>query len=1133
MEAAFLRRLLTVLAVLHLNYNVSAVPVGMTIGNITTCTAFQNGTTWGHEDSRVITITARDITGSVNPPSGTPDIFVVDMFTHNPVCTPTLATPKCVVNCAPFERPHNKNPSCMSRPRLPYPLRDAQTQWVTATAVHTGGGYYRAYVEPEIKDRYDIDVALMKQGGLNAYYFDNVWLIDTPDIVRVDSTINFNWGDGVITTYGKDYISVRWSGKLRADFTEMYYIFAKADDGVRVWVDKQLIIDQWSTCCNETWNTVNLVKDHMHDIIVEYQELKDQAMIELRWASNSVAKQIIPQNHLYYRDYTCNTPYNNFVFEHGPPVHHLDRRHQEITIGPSLYPNANFTYAYNYVTNVTGNVTEYSTGLNFTTVGASSGFRVQLHDIFNNSLEVFSKETEETMKFEFSPASSGADFTGDEDVSHYHNSMKWWPVNEEGLWQFNYTGQKSGAYHLEISTNDTGPWDPILKSPFYINSSCAASKVSSSYYFGKGSETATAGKTAFFYIQAQDQFDNNRTTYGDNLWVVFTGPQPLHAYLEYVDTGLYRAMYTAQKEGTYSMKIWMNEQVLPGTPTNVVVSEAAVYYPYCTISGPNLQAATAGLNVSLTLDYVDVFNNSIDINTAPPVSLQIIGPAPYNTTRDVTGMIVVSSSGDHVISYKPILTGTFSLHVRVAGEDVLNSPFSLKVIPGAIASWKTTAKGDLITGSRYAYVQKESAIYVQAKDSEENLLDQDVSANITMTLQCGSDVRTGTTSYTGRHGLHKVVITPTKKGAACTVKVLVRGVEIPHSPYTVKVFPSQAHHNTSVVEQITSGTAGVNIEFDITAVDEMGNNLDEDTATSTFVADVYGPNYDLATSPYLAMANITNSGNGTYHADWKPTETGTYKTYVHLLKDGVGLVGKYYTDMYLTENNFYVQRIDRNFNFDWELRNPFGNDLIYPTEYWSAMWYGRFKVPVSETFRITASIDANCGVRLWLDDSKSGIVMARSFQEYAATKKALIDEYDPYQGGTDVFADILLNKDTYYHILIHYRDYVGKASLKLYWESPSTPKSIIPASAFSTFRNVTAPYDVTITNAASFHNTSTTHRTGDLNLTYAKIESKGIPTKPVKAGIDFDFTIQLRDQFGNLQMNGGETADLEVKDSGD
>jgi len=309
----------------------------------------------------------------------------------------------------------------------------------------------------------------------------------------------------------------------------------------------------------------------------------------------------------------------------------------------------------------------------------------------------------------------------------------------------------------------------------------------------------------------------------------------------------------------------------------------------------------------------------------------------------------------------------------------------------------------------------------------------------------------------------------------------------------------------------------------------MGNNLDEDTATSTFVADVYGPNYDLATSPYLAMANITNSGNGTYHADWKPTETGTYKTYVHLLKDGVGLVGKYYTDMYLTENNFYVQRIDRNFNFDWELRNPFGNDLIYPTEYWSAMWYGRFKVPVSETFRITASIDANCGVRLWLDDSKSGIVMARSFQEYAATKKALIDEYDPYQGGTDVFADILLNKDTYYHILIHYRDYVGKASLKLYWESPSTPKSIIPASAFSTFRNVTAPYDVTITNAASFHNTSTTHRTGDLNLTYAKIESKGIPTKPVKAGIDFDFTIQLRDQFGNLQMNGGETADLEVK----
>lgn len=1066
--------------------------------------------------------------------SQTGDVFIVDLYSHSPKCSPTLATPNCKVNCAPYEWPHNKNPSCLSRPRLSYPLRDADAQWVTVEAVSSAPGYYKATYEAEVKDRYDIDVALMKQGGLNAYYFDNVWLIDLPDISRVDSTINFQWGDGVITTYGKDYVSIRWSGKLKPAFSEMYTIFAYADDGVRVWIDKQLVIDKWGTCCNETFGTVKLAAGHYHDIIVEYQELKDDARMELRWGSYSVPKQIIPSTALYYRQYTCNTPYTGFDVRDGPPPHHTDKRHQEITVGPSKYPNANYTYSYQYNKNPTG-VAEWSTGRNFSEVGIASSFRVQLMDMFNNSLEVFDTTTESAMKFTWSAAPGKPGATGFENAAPIHSSHGWWPTDESGIWEYNYTAQQSGQYWLNVQVNDKMNFEDIQESPYHVNVSCGPTNTANSIYYGSGATASTAGKTAYFYIQSKDQFLNNKTNGGDNIWVVMAGPEPLHAQVEYQTLGRYRVMYTPRLEGTYNIKIYMNEILFSNTPPQqpmpsvMTTAEAAPYFPYCTVAGSNLKSATAGHNVSLTVDFFDKFNNSIDISSPQALSVQIVGPKPYNTTRNVPGFISTVSSGDHIITYKPQLTGDFDLHVRIAGQELLSSPYNLQVIPGEISDWKTTAYGDFIVGTRQGAVQQESVIYVQAKDSEENLLEQDVSANISATLTCGSNTVRGKTSYVGPRGLHKIQITPVKKGGACTVKVFVRQAQINHSPYTVKILPAQAHYNTSSFEQITSGVAGVNNEFDITAVDQLGNALDSDTATSDFIVDVYGPNYqDEGKAPYSVLANMTNSGNGTYHADWKPKESGTYTTYVHLRKKGVGLYGRYYTDMDLTESNFYVDTVDADINFDWKLRNPFGDDFVFPTDYWSASWYGQIKAPKSETFRLFADLAPDCGVKIWINYSPSAIEMSRNFPAFLEANAPVLDAWQATEGSTEVFTDVLFDKDKYYNIFIQFRDVKQEARFRLLWESPSTPKQVIPGSAFSTLRNVTqSPFDVTVVNTATFHNLSTTTRVGDLNLTYAAIESKGIPTSGI-AGKEFNFAIQLRDMFGNLQRTGGETSKITV-----
>lgn len=68
-----------------------------------------------------------------------------------------------------------------------------------------------------------------KDGGLRGEYWDNIWFVDSTSKTQIDSEINFQWGTGAITTYGTDYVSIRWTGKVLAPYTEEYTFYLKAD----------------------------------------------------------------------------------------------------------------------------------------------------------------------------------------------------------------------------------------------------------------------------------------------------------------------------------------------------------------------------------------------------------------------------------------------------------------------------------------------------------------------------------------------------------------------------------------------------------------------------------------------------------------------------------------------------------------------------------------------------------------------------------------------------------------------------------------------------------------------------------------------------------------------------------------
>gem|GEM_PF-5728274 len=135
--------------------------------------------------------------------------------------------------------------------------------------------------------------------GLTGQYYDAADLT-TLKATRVDATVNFDWGttspaSGVAnTTY-----SVRWSGAVVPQFSEMHTFTLTADDGVRLWVDNELIVTNWvNQDAKVVTGQVALRAGVAVPITLEYLQNTGTASVKLEWSSPSLPLQVIPQSRL-------------------------------------------------------------------------------------------------------------------------------------------------------------------------------------------------------------------------------------------------------------------------------------------------------------------------------------------------------------------------------------------------------------------------------------------------------------------------------------------------------------------------------------------------------------------------------------------------------------------------------------------------------------------------------------------------------------------------------------------------------------------------------------------------------------------------------------------------------------------
>ena len=120
---------------------------------------------------------------------------------------------------------------------------------------------------------------------LKVSFFDNTELQGEPVAIqnsdRIDNRWTFNRPARELTT---DWYSIRWEGKLTVNDISPSNLGIEGDDGWRLYLDGELLIDNWKKqSYGVRFAKVDLEPGSVHDIAVEFYETTGDARVRLIW----------------------------------------------------------------------------------------------------------------------------------------------------------------------------------------------------------------------------------------------------------------------------------------------------------------------------------------------------------------------------------------------------------------------------------------------------------------------------------------------------------------------------------------------------------------------------------------------------------------------------------------------------------------------------------------------------------------------------------------------------------------------------------------------------------------------------------------------------------------------------------
>lgn len=140
-------------------------------------------------------------------------------------------------------------------------------------------------------------------GGLAGDYYNNQDFTDWR-FSRIDPGVNFDWGLGSPDPrIDADTFSVRWSGWIQPKISGRHTFQTLSDDGIRLWVNDELVIDDWTVHSASTPKsgtaTAPLHAGQKYSIRLEYFEQGGAASVKLWWSTPDMALEIIPADRMF------------------------------------------------------------------------------------------------------------------------------------------------------------------------------------------------------------------------------------------------------------------------------------------------------------------------------------------------------------------------------------------------------------------------------------------------------------------------------------------------------------------------------------------------------------------------------------------------------------------------------------------------------------------------------------------------------------------------------------------------------------------------------------------------------------------------------------------------------------------
>jgi PA14 domain len=169
--------------------------------------------------------------------------------------------------------------------------------WYNQSATHTGVITLAAGTYPLRVEYYENTGAAVAQvswttttlssQAWTGYYYNNRSLSGNPVLIRQDAQLNFNWGgaspgSGVPGTNW----SAKWDSSQYASYSGNYTIYVTADDGVRVWLDGSLVIDQWHDQPPTQYAATRYLNAGYHTLHVEYYQHTGGSVLQLQFVGN-------------------------------------------------------------------------------------------------------------------------------------------------------------------------------------------------------------------------------------------------------------------------------------------------------------------------------------------------------------------------------------------------------------------------------------------------------------------------------------------------------------------------------------------------------------------------------------------------------------------------------------------------------------------------------------------------------------------------------------------------------------------------------------------------------------------------------------------------------------------------------